>query len=83
MSSIIKSGKAALKLASLQKVHIGSSVISVRNNWNKDFKPAPYPKTEEERAKAAKKYGIPLDKYEPYPDDGTGYGDVRTIIIKL
>lgn len=83
MSSIIKTGKLALKLSALQKVHVGSAVISVRNAWNKDFKPAPYPVTEEERAKAAKKYGIPLEKYEPYPDDGTGYGDVRLKIIFL
>ncbi|XP_072280262.1 NADH dehydrogenase [ubiquinone] 1 beta subcomplex subunit 8, mitochondrial [Pyxicephalus adspersus] len=37
--------------------------------------PGPYPKTEEERAAAAKKYNIPLEDYKPYPDDGMGYGD--------
>jgi hypothetical protein len=83
MSSIIKTGRVALKLSALQKVHIGSSVVSVRNAWNKDFKPAPYPQTEEERAKAAKKYGIPVEKYEPYPNDGFGYGDVRHQIYLL
>lgn len=43
--------------------------------WNKDWKPGPYPVTQEERAAAARKYGLRLEDYEPYPDDGTGYGD--------
>ncbi|KAM5142434.1 NADH dehydrogenase [ubiquinone] 1 beta subcomplex subunit 8, mitochondrial [Mantella aurantiaca] len=37
--------------------------------------PGPYPKTEEERVAAAKKYNLPLEDYKPYPDDGMGYGD--------
>lgn len=44
-------------------------------DWNKDWKPGPYPKTEAERLAAAKKYGLLPQDYEPYPDDGTGYGD--------
>ena len=44
-------------------------------DWNKDWKPGPYPRTQEERAAAAKKYGMRVEDYEPYPDDGTGYGD--------
>lgn len=51
------------------------AVGSVRNHWNKDFKPAPFPETQKEREAAAKKYAMPADKYEPYPDDGLGYGD--------
>jgi len=43
--------------------------------WNKDWKPGPYPRTPEERAAAAKKYGMRLEDYQPYPDDGLGYGD--------
>jgi len=43
--------------------------------WNKDWKPGPYPKTPEERTAAAKKYGLRPEDYEPYPDDGMGYGD--------
>lgn len=39
------------------------------------WKPGPYPKTEEERLAAAKKYGLLPEEYEPYPDDGLGYGD--------
>lgn len=75
----MKTANFALRLASLQKRHAGASLISVRNHWNKDWKPAPYPKTQEERERAAKKYGIPVDQYEPYPDDGAGAGDVRLI----
>jgi len=43
--------------------------------WNKDWKPGPYPRTAQERAAAAKKYGVRPEDYEPYPDDGMGYGD--------
>ncbi|XP_008577349.1 PREDICTED: NADH dehydrogenase [ubiquinone] 1 beta subcomplex subunit 8, mitochondrial isoform X2 [Galeopterus variegatus] len=41
----------------------------------KDMLPGPYPRTPEERAAAAKKYNMRVEDYEPYPDDGMGYGD--------
>uniref|UniRef100_A0ABI7YWV1 Complex I-ASHI n=1 Tax=Felis catus TaxID=9685 RepID=A0ABI7YWV1_FELCA len=41
----------------------------------KDMLPGPYPKTPEERAAAAKKYNMRVEDYQPYPDDGMGYGD--------
>ena len=44
-------------------------------DWNRDWMPGPYPKTAEERAAAAKKYNLRVEDYEPYPDDGMGYGD--------
>uniref|UniRef100_A0A7R9ATA8 NADH dehydrogenase [ubiquinone] 1 beta subcomplex subunit 8, mitochondrial n=1 Tax=Timema shepardi TaxID=629360 RepID=A0A7R9ATA8_TIMSH len=44
-------------------------------DWNKDYKPGPYPVTQKERDAAAKKYGLLPAEYEPYPDDGLGYGD--------
>lgn len=44
-------------------------------DWNKDFKPAQFPETEEQRAAAAKKYNVLPEEYKPYPDDGMGYGD--------
>lgn len=47
----------------------------IRNHWNKDWKPGPYPKTPEERAAAARKYNLSPEEYEPYPDDGLGHGD--------
>ncbi|RNA29380.1 NADH dehydrogenase [ubiquinone] 1 beta subcomplex subunit mitochondrial [Brachionus plicatilis] len=43
--------------------------------FGKDFKPGPYPKTEAERIAAAKKYGLKPEDYEPYPDNGFGFGD--------
>lgn len=44
-------------------------------DWNRDWKPGPYPRTPEEYAAAAKKYGLRVEDYKPYPDDGFGYGD--------
>lgn len=44
-------------------------------DWNKDFKPAPLPKTEEERRAAAAKYNLHPAEYQTYPDDGSGLGD--------
>lgn len=40
------------------------------SDWNKDWKPGPYPTTDEERRAAAKKYGLLPEDYKPYPDDG-------------
>ena len=40
-----------------------------------DDLPGLYPKTPKERAAAAKKYGMRVEDYEPYPDDGLGWGD--------
>lgn len=48
---------------------------SIILDWNKDFKPAPFPTTEEERLAAAKKYNLLPEEYKPYPDDGVGLGD--------
>uniref|UniRef100_A0A6M2DUS8 Putative ubiquinone oxidoreductase ndufb8/ashi subunit n=1 Tax=Xenopsylla cheopis TaxID=163159 RepID=A0A6M2DUS8_XENCH len=45
-----------------------------RNHWNKDYKPGPYPRTQEERDKAAAKYGLHPKEYKPYPED-EGLGD--------
>lgn len=42
--------------------------------WNKDWIPGDYPKTQEERDAAAKKYGMISADYEPYPEE-EGYGD--------
>lgn len=45
-------------------------------DWNKDWKPGPYPQTPEERAAAAKKYGLLPEDYEPFPDNhDTSRGD--------
>ncbi|KAJ8406793.1 hypothetical protein AAFF_G00297090 [Aldrovandia affinis] len=42
---------------------------------SKDTMPGPYPKTPEERAAAARKYNMRVEDYEPYPEDGMGFGD--------
>ena len=43
------------------------------------MRPGPYPKTQEEREAAAKKYNMRVEDYEPYPDDGFGWGDFPKI----
>lgn len=63
------------------KSNLGA-ITSVRNHWNKDFKPAPYPVTQKQREAAAKKYGVPIEEYEPYPDDGLGFGDYPKLPYK-
>lgn len=50
-------------------------------DWNKDFKPSPLPKTDEERRAAALKYNLHPSEYETYPNDGTGYGDYPKLPI--
>lgn len=72
MAALQRFTKFAAKLS--QKNSLGA-IISVRNHWNKDFKPGKYPETQKEREAAAKKYGIPIEQYETYADDGMGYGD--------
>ncbi|XP_063837102.1 NADH dehydrogenase [ubiquinone] 1 beta subcomplex subunit 8, mitochondrial [Ostrinia nubilalis] len=53
---------------------VGIFCNGVRNHWNYQYKPGPYPKTPEERAAAAKRYGLTVEEYQPYPED-MGYGD--------
>ncbi|XP_013144356.1 PREDICTED: NADH dehydrogenase [ubiquinone] 1 beta subcomplex subunit 8, mitochondrial [Papilio polytes] len=47
---------------------------ATRNHWNYQYKPGPYPKTPAERAAAAKKYGMTIEEYQPYPEHMC-YGD--------
>ncbi|XP_019871479.1 NADH dehydrogenase [ubiquinone] 1 beta subcomplex subunit 8, mitochondrial [Aethina tumida] len=72
MNSIIKS-------AITNKILKSNAVVltALRNagHWNKDYKPGPYPKTEEEMVAAAKKYNLSREEYKPYKDDGSGCGD--------
>lgn len=44
------------------------------SDWNYQYKPGPYPKTPEERAAAAKKYGMTVEEYQPFPESMC-YGD--------
>jgi NADH dehydrogenase (ubiquinone) 1 beta subcomplex subunit 8 len=71
MASIVKFGSRS------QLINLRRAVVYqiIRNHWNKDWKPGPYPKTPEERTAAAKKYNLSPEEYEPYPDDGMGHGD--------
>ncbi|GJQ72968.1 hypothetical protein Trydic_g1607 [Trypoxylus dichotomus] len=69
--SLVKTGK----LTRFYLKHNAILYTTIRNHWNKDFKPLPYPKTQEEREAAAAKYGLTTAEYEVYPDNGTGLGD--------
>lgn len=73
MATLQKFSRFAVKLNS--KSVLVTAVRCAGSHWNKDFKPAPFPHTQAEREAAAKKYGIPIEEYKPYPDDGLGYGD--------
>ncbi|XP_073858602.1 NADH dehydrogenase [ubiquinone] 1 beta subcomplex subunit 8, mitochondrial isoform X2 [Macaca fascicularis] len=61
-----------LQRASRNVVPLGARTAS---SMTKDMLPGPYPRTPEERAAAAKKYNMRVEDYEPYPDEGMGYGD--------
>merc|ERR1712002_249428 len=74
MSTLTKSLIKLRPLTGLQGL-AGSQTTRFGGNWNKDWKPSKYPVTPEERAAAARKYGLRPDEYEPYPDDGIGVGD--------
>lgn len=72
MAGLVKLSKFAAKIANKNSLGL---VVRTASHWNKDWKPGPYPRTQAEREAAAKRYGIPIEQYEPYPDDGMGYGD--------
>ena len=68
---------AALGVRWLQRTTRGVVPLEARRAFHmtKDMLPGSYPRTPEERAAAAKKYNMRVEDYEPYPDDGMGYGD--------
>jgi len=51
------------------------SATRAASQVSKDMLPSTYPHTDAERAAAAKKYSMRIEDYEPYPDQGDGYGD--------
>ncbi|KAE8591064.1 hypothetical protein XENTR_v10018301 [Xenopus tropicalis] len=71
--------RAALGAYSVSGDHGASlvqrSAVRAASGAAKNDLPGPYPKTPEEKAAAAKKYNMRVEDYEPYPDDGMGFGD--------
>eukprot|EP00088_Acartia_fossae_P009847 TRINITY_DN14838_c0_g1_i1.p1 TRINITY_DN14838_c0_g1~~TRINITY_DN14838_c0_g1_i1.p1 ORF type:complete len:184 (+),score=37.35 TRINITY_DN14838_c0_g1_i1:28-579(+) len=67
MAGLVKLSKltpAASKAAfSTMTARMGASPAP----WNYLWKPGPYPETEDERVQAAKKYGLCIEDYKPYP----------------
>ncbi|XP_053601416.1 NADH dehydrogenase [ubiquinone] 1 beta subcomplex subunit 8, mitochondrial [Plodia interpunctella] len=72
MSSLLKKG--IFSNPNTVRKTVGIFCNAVRNHWNYQYKPGPYPRTMEERAAAAKKYGMIPEEYQPYPEE-MGYGD--------
>ena len=72
MAGLVKLSKVVAKFSNKSSLGL---IVRTASHWNKDWKPGPYPKTQAEREAAAKKYGIPIEEYQTYPDDGTGFGD--------
>ncbi|GFY76668.1 NADH dehydrogenase 1 beta subcomplex subunit 8, mitochondrial [Trichonephila inaurata madagascariensis] len=70
--------RAAINGLKTKPISFSAPKIIARNSsittWNKDWKPGPYPRTEEERIAAAKKYNMLPEDYEPYPEE-EGFGD--------
>lgn len=64
-----------------------SSIIFYRQagggHWNPDWRADPkFPRTEEERIRAAKKYNLHPDDYKPYPEDSLdAFGDYPDLPI--
>ena len=84
LNKVTQNKMAALKLRQallLRKSCVGGLFQASRTAsnmpapWNYIWMPGPYPKTEEERLAAAKKYGMIPEDYRPFPDDGYGLGD--------
>ncbi|XP_050714396.1 NADH dehydrogenase [ubiquinone] 1 beta subcomplex subunit 8, mitochondrial-like [Eriocheir sinensis] len=71
MARLVRLARSSRQVSGLPGVVFSRSA----GNWNKDWKPGPYPVTPEERQAAARKYGLRPDEYQPVPDDGIGAGD--------
>ncbi|XP_072935110.1 NADH dehydrogenase [ubiquinone] 1 beta subcomplex subunit 8, mitochondrial [Epargyreus clarus] len=71
-SALIK--KAIFANPKALRSSIGIFCNATRNHWNYQYKPGPYPRTPEERAAAAKRYGMTVEEYQPYPEEMC-YGD--------
>ncbi|KAK8400209.1 hypothetical protein O3P69_003126 [Scylla paramamosain] len=71
MARLVRLVDTSRRISGLPGVLISRSA----GNWNKDWKPGPYPVNPEDRAAVARKYGLRPDEYKPIPDDGLGVGD--------
>jgi len=72
---VTSGGVPASSLLRLGGVRHGSITM-----WNQDWRPGPYPTTPEQRAAAAKKYGLLPEDYEPMdPNKAIAFGDYPKI----
>jgi len=87
MAALVARGGRVVKLvnsttstANIACLHTGSARLADAINqpvpWNYLWKPGPYPETEDAKLAAAKKYGLIIEDYKPYPKgDDTLAGD--------
>uniref|UniRef100_A0A6P8QC34 NADH dehydrogenase [ubiquinone] 1 beta subcomplex subunit 8, mitochondrial-like n=1 Tax=Geotrypetes seraphini TaxID=260995 RepID=A0A6P8QC34_GEOSA len=73
-------GGCCVRVLTRRVVRVPAGLLSLSgaraaSGISKDMLPGSYPKTPKEREAAAKKYNLRLEDYEPYPDDGMGFGD--------
>jgi len=74
MAALVRASGAVKRLISAPKLS-AFGVLPARTYWNKDWQPGPYPRTPEDRAAAAKKYGLLPEDYEPFPSEHDQHGD--------
>ncbi|KAL0275964.1 UNVERIFIED_CONTAM: hypothetical protein PYX00_003660 [Menopon gallinae] len=80
MNSLAKVRLCARLLANQQVRAYASS--GGESHWLRDNVPGPFPKTEEEKIAAAKKYGLLREEYEPYAHGCAGdYPDLPTVSV--
>ncbi|XP_037087957.1 NADH dehydrogenase [ubiquinone] 1 beta subcomplex subunit 8, mitochondrial-like [Pollicipes pollicipes] len=78
MAALRIGGQLALRASSSKLLKPQSLLVTSERTqyWNRDWKPEPVaPRTPEEHAAAAAKYGMLPQDYRPMPDDGTALGD--------
>ncbi|XP_076856622.1 NADH dehydrogenase [ubiquinone] 1 beta subcomplex subunit 8, mitochondrial [Brachyhypopomus gauderio] len=72
-----RAGLLARALVNGKGQRISNVIFGARaaSGVSKDMLPGPYPKNATEWAAAAKKYNLRPEDYQPYPNDGRGFGD--------
>merc|ERR1711879_501795 len=81
MNSLITGSRFLVKNAAVGKVATRAMAGSPAP-WNYTWKPGPYPINDEERAAAARKYGMLLEDYKPNEDPDAMMGDYPDLPIE-
>ena len=81
MNRLVLSSRLLARHASIAKLSARSASGSPPP-WNYLWKPGPYPIDDEERAAAAKKYGMLLEDYKPNEEEDAMMGDYPCLPIE-